>query len=47
MNDIVTSIRNGNVTLAGGKTTYGWVRLTTGTGHVSGTDWTAMVIPNT
>ena len=39
-------VKNGNVTLAGGKTTAGWVRLTTGTGHVSGTDWTALVIPN-
>ncbi len=40
-------VKNGNVVLAAGKTTYGWVRLTTGTGHVNGTDWTPMVIPNT
>lgn len=40
-------VRNGNVVLAAGKTTAGWVRLTTGTGHVAGTDWTPLVIPNT
>lgn len=40
-------VKNGNIVLSAGKTTYGWVRLTTGTGHVAGTDWTPMVIPNT
>ncbi len=40
-------VKNGNVVLATGKVTYGWIRLTTGTGHVNGTDWTPLVIPNT
>jgi hypothetical protein len=40
-------VKNGNVTLGAGKVTYGWIRLTTGTAHVNGTDWTPLVIPNT
>lgn len=40
-------VKNNAPALAAGKVTYGWVRLTTGTGHTNGTDWTPLVIPNT
>lgn len=31
---------------AGGGVAHGWLRLTTGTGHVSGTDWAEVALPN-
>lgn len=39
--------RNTTPSLAAGKVTVGWTRLTTGTAHVANTDWAAAVVPNT
>jgi hypothetical protein len=38
---------NSNPTVAGGKTLLGWQRLTTGSGHVAGTDWHLSYVSNT
>jgi hypothetical protein len=35
-------VKNGSMAVAAGKVLMGWVRLTTGTGHVSGTDWSPL-----
>jgi hypothetical protein len=40
-------VKNSSPTLAAGKVTFGWIRLTTSSNHVDGTDWTPLVIPNT
>lgn len=40
-------VRNTTPALAAGKVTIGWTRLTTGSGHVTNTDWAAAVVPNT
>jgi hypothetical protein len=40
-------VKNNAPTLAAGKVTIGWTRLTTGTAHVTNTDWAAAVVPNT
>jgi len=37
---------NTSPSLSAGKVTVGWIRLTTGSGHVSGTDWSPLVVPN-
>lgn len=34
-------------TVSGGKTLLGWQRLTTGSGHVAGTDWSPCYVTNT
>jgi hypothetical protein len=39
-------VKNGSMTVAAGKVLIGWARLTTGTGHVSGTDWTPLYCTN-
>lgn len=39
-------VRNVQPTLAGGKVTLGWTRLTDGSAHVLNTDWAAAVCPN-
>lgn len=41
-----TFVKNRTPSVAAGKTTLGWSRLTTGTGNVSGTDWTPCVVTN-
>jgi hypothetical protein len=40
-------VRNTNPAIASGKTTLGWLRITTGSAHVSGTDWQPLVVANT
>jgi hypothetical protein len=40
-------VKNSSPALAAGKVTFGWIRLTTSSNHVDGTDWTPLVIPNT
>lgn len=40
-------VKNSSPSLAAGKVTFGWIRLTTSSNHVDGTDWTPLVIPNT
>lgn len=39
-------VLNNSPTLSAGKVTTGWIRLTTGSAHVSGTDWSPLVVPN-
>lgn len=39
-------VKNSAPSLAAGKVTVGWTRLTTGSGHVANTDWAAAVVPN-
>jgi parallel beta-helix repeat protein len=39
-------VRNTAAAFSSGSLTLGWQRLTTGTGHVSGTDWQPITIPN-
>lgn len=37
---------NSNPSISAGKVLIGWLRLTTGTGHVANTDWVAMYVTN-